>query len=478
MVPEGADCATQEPPACPGSVDGAPVRLDTRAMFPPLRHPHVPAPARASVLVPVLLAALLVGLVAADEGEDVAPTARLTIRGTEPLRGAFLGCDASGVRFQPAAGQVRVVAWDDLVELTTGSVGPVAARDETLWRARLAAGEVLLGRRVADPDHAETLRLDVAGLGTASIPLDALRFAEALPPDAPRTLDRSEMHPAEEGLDIVYDERDDRLAGTLLALGGDDVVVEDEGGRERRVPWSRARTLHVAAEDGANATPGGLVIEVDLGDGSRIATSVPPRLDGDTLTIRPRSLPDASWRIPRNAIVAMRARGGTFDYATFLPFTSELDTGTADHADVGVDAILARLWRARVDRRAAGNPLVVGGTTWRHGFAVHSTSRVRIALEGAWAMFETGIGIDDEVLALPAGGGGPASRGAIGARVLGDGRVLWEKDAIRGGEGVVWTGPLDVRGVRTLTLEVTRGPDGLSTRDRADWVRPLLVRAR
>ena len=108
---------------------------------------------------------------------------------------------------------------------------------------------------------------------------------------------------------------------------------------------------------------------------------------------------------------------------------------------------------------------------------MHSTSRVRVTLDGAWSTFEVGIGVDDSVLEN-ATSASEGVRGDVGARVLGDDRVLWQTKSVKGGEGVTWTGPLDVSGVKTLTLEVDRGPDGLSTLDRADWVRPLLVRAR
>lgn len=416
----------------------------------------------------------------AEEGRSAAPTARLVARGHEPERGALLQVETGGVRFRPAIGEARLVPWDDLVELATGSTsGPAPERSALLWRAHLAGGEVLLGARRVVEDDAEALHLDVAGIGTVRLPLEVLRRIEALPPDVPLTLDRTDMHPAEPGRDVVYDEVDDRLAGTLLELGRDAIVLEDDGGRERSVAWSRARTVHVAAEAATTPAPAadGLSVEVELTDGSLIPTATPPRSDGDVVVLAPRSLPTVTWRVRREAVAALRARGGSFDYATYLPFTSEIDTGTADHADVGVDQILATLWRTRVDRRADGRPLTVGGTRWRHGFAVHSTSRIHVTLDGAWSTFDVGIGIDDSVLETAAGAP-DLVRGEVGARVLGDDRVLWETASVKGGDGVTWTGPLDVRGVKKLTLEVDRGPDGLSTLDRADWVRPLLIRAR
>lgn len=242
--------------------------------------------------------------------------------------------------------------------------------------------------------------------------------------------------------------------------------------------WARLRTLQIA-EEASTPQPGGLRVEIELADGTRLVAAEPPHTDGNDLVVRLRSLPTTTLRIARGAIRALRSSGGAFVYATELPFTSVVETPTRDHADVGVDEILAHLWRTRVDRRAGGRPLTVGGIRYRRGFAVHSTSRVTVRLDGAFTELRTGIGIDDEVLALPRSSGEVATtHGEVGARILGDGRVLWEAEAIRGGEGLTRVGPLDVRGVQTLVLEVTLGPDGLPTLDRADWTDPLLVRTR
>jgi hypothetical protein len=82
------------------------------------------------------------------------------------------------------------------------------------------------------------------------------------------------------------------------------------------------------------------------------------------------------------------------------------------------------------------------------------------------------FGIDDEVLSI--GDENLPSRGNVIARVVGDGKVLWEDREVRGGEPPVRVGPLPVEGVRVLVLEVDPGEDPLL--DSADWADPILVR--
>jgi hypothetical protein len=63
----------------------------------------------------------------------------------------------------------------------------------------------------------------------------------------------------------------------------------------------------------------------------------------------------------------------------------------------------------------------------------------------------------------------------VDARVLGDGKTLWEATGVRGGVAPVVVGPLDVSGVDVLVLVVDYG-QGRNELDRAVWGSPILVR--
>ncbi len=76
--------------------------------------------------------------------------------------------------------------------------------------------------------------------------------------------------------------------------------------------------------------------------------------------------------------------------------------------------------------------------------------------------------MDDEVIHLPA-------RGSVRFRVLADAKLLWQSDVMHGGDEPVPIPLLDVTGVQKLTLEVDMA-DEMHVGDRADWLRPILVR--
>jgi hypothetical protein len=64
--------------------------------------------------------------------------------------------------------------------------------------------------------------------------------------------------------------------------------------------------------------------------------------------------------------------------------------------------------------------------------------------------------------------------GAVRFRVLGDGKTLWESDVMRGGLLASRSPVISLAGVEELVLEVD--PAGDFVLDRANWIRPMLLR--
>ena len=126
----------------------------------------------------------------------------------------------------------------------------------------------------------------------------------------------------------------------------------------------------------------------------------------------------------------------------------------------------------RVNRRSGGGPLRLGGARYRFGFGANSHSRIELPLDGAYKSFRAAFGIDDSVLLKSTS---EKDRGNVDARVLGDGKVLWEAKGVEAGQKPRTVGPLDVSGVKTLVLEFDFGKHG-ATFDRGNWVDPVLVR--
>ncbi len=115
-------------------------------------------------------------------------------------------------------------------------------------------------------------------------------------------------------------------------------------------------------------------------------------------------------------------------------------------------------------RSATGGPLLVGGRRVRDGWGVRPPSRMDFRIDGGFAEFRAGIGVDDaarlqgSVVFVVLVDGGEAYRSPL---VMGDGRVPRE---IR----------VDIQGGKVLSLIVEDGGDGVDW-DYADWCEPRLI---
>jgi hypothetical protein len=120
------------------------------------------------------------------------------------------------------------------------------------------------------------------------------------------------------------------------------------------------------------------------------------------------------------------------------------------------------------DHSFEGNELTVAGHGFERGLGTVATSDVRYDLAGVYGRFTARVGIDEEAH--------PDS--TVGARfeVVGDGRVLWRSEPVRGGAAPVPVS-VDVRGVKILSLRVS--PVGQnSPRLHADWLDPRVIAGR
>jgi alpha-galactosidase len=129
------------------------------------------------------------------------------------------------------------------------------------------------------------------------------------------------------------------------------------------------------------------------------------------------------------------------------------------------------MWGTRVDVLPRGCPLTVGGVVYRHGFSAHAKSEITIPLGKAYTRFEAKFAIDDFAKQND-------MHGDVVARITADGKQVWTSGGhVKGGEPARAVGPIDVTGVSELVLETDFG-DGFNVNDWADWLDPLLVRAK
>lgn len=346
---------------------------------------------------------------------------------------------------------------------------PVAQAKPGRFRAYLVGGEVLVGQLVAPAEGG--LVLDVAGLGRLELLFEHILTLERFPPSAGPCHDLASEHPRPATGDAAYDTGDDEYRGTVLEATKENLVLESKRGRKRKIAWAKVRLLHL--ENDELKAPTGVTAEVELANGSRLAVAK-LMLAGTGLSFRLRSLPKKALTAPFDAVRVVRWKGGRFDYASDTPHEAvhRAHDEPLDSTDELVSRFGKRWWGTRIDRRADGCPLRVHGQTFRHGFGVNSHSIITIPLGGRYESFRSNFGIDDSVLTAEGAG---KLKGDVDARILADGKVVWEAKGVRGGEKPRRIGPLDVKGVKQLVLEVGFGKE-LYSLDRANWGDPILVK--
>ena len=436
-----------------GCLDAARARFDNR----PVNHR----------ILPFVLCWAAIGLIStwSPSAAPAAPGGAVTVEivplAGRAVEGRLTALDGRALSLETAAG-TRTFELGAIRQLTRlDDVEPtLAARDHL--RVTLTGGEVLLGTYAgATPDG---LVLQTPDVGRVSLPLEVVSTVVAVPADAGACFEPERAYPALED-DVLYTRSGDAVAGIVLAVDDGGIEVETAvRGRTRRIAWDELLVLHLQNEP--PAPPAGLRIEIETLEGSRLETAGEVTAADESLRCGLRSSPDTRVAVPWQAIRVVRTSGGAFAYASTLPFESELVWYYRD--DEREHGYLERWFPARADRRPSGCPLRLAGRTYRHGFAVHSRSVVTVPLDGSWKRFEALFGVDDEALAVPGGG-------VVDARVLADGKVLWEAKDVRAGEEPRRIGPLDVAGVEALVLEVDFGA-ALFFGDYATWADPLLFR--
>lgn len=346
--------------------------------------------------------------------------------------------EALFLRFEPGAGQEA----------------PAAPTGAALELELAGAAGRLVG--VLSGGEGERLRGLLPGGSLVEVPIEGLR-ALRLPAALEGRDGRPE--PAEEGdrLYLVRGDSLDRLDGLLAGFSAEGVLFEGPLG-EATHPWDEVAALFVEPLEVLEPEGEGRRVEVSLAGGGRLSGLL-ASLDGSgvRLDLGPAQVVLGLADLGELAVVSDR-------YA-FLGDLEPQDLGPLSPFDDGEP--LGQAWVPQVDRSVLGGPLRVGGRTWGRGLGVHAPSRVRWALDGGWDRLRLRVGLDDS-------GVRGTRRGRARFRIRVDGEVRWESVDVEAGAAAQVAPPVDLRGAKVLELEVEPGADWVL--DRANWLRPLLVR--
>jgi hypothetical protein len=115
-------------------------------------------------------------------------------------------------------------------------------------------------------------------------------------------------------------------------------------------------------------------------------------------------------------------------------------------ASVAEEGAFGVVWPHRRDRDLDGQPIVLGGEVRAKGLTIHSKATLTWDVAGGYVRLLALVGISDHL----------GGEGDCDVVISGDGRELWRRTGIRGGQAPIPLS-LDLSGVTTLTILVDTG---------------------
>jgi len=363
--------------------------------------------------------------------------------------GAFVSHDLSSPLAAPLPEGVAFVRYSEVA---------AAPRAE----AQSAQVELLDGGRVmAEVIGGEGDFLDVSILGDARLRVSVDELSSVVIPERIPAAWGSRLEPSEEG-DRLYRLAPrglERLEGTLEEFTEAGVSFATSVGT-KELPWAEICALFIEAlGDAPLVPPSGDLVVVDLADGGRLHAGLLEirEEEMDLVTRAGRGL-----RLKRSAVAELFVPGAGARYLSELTPTVVGPEGSPFGDGFGM------VWPHRVDRSVTGGPLRCGGRLYTRGIGVHAPSKLQWELDGSWSTLKLAVGVDDEALEL-------GGQGSVVFRVLVDGEARFESELITVGQKPVVVPPVSLEGAKLLSLEVEMA-SALHVGDRADWLRPVLVR--
>jgi hypothetical protein len=325
--------------------------------------------------------------------------------------------------------------------------------------ARLVGGDEVRGEpRPGDPGG-ETFVLESRSLGPVAIPVDRLAALVvhsvagatdpsefALPADS--THEEAVFLPARRGFDSVF--------GSIHRFAADGVYFAANGVAEPRL-YPYARLAAVALRSGAApASKPSAVLVTRAGDCLCVAV-----VDADATDLR---LDDERGRrlvLPWAEVATLLWRGADRVFLSELQPDAVVEAGALTSGN-------EPLYTWRRDRNVRGGFLSVAGRCYARGLGVHSRAALTYVVPPGFDTLCLGVGIDDEVLALPA-------RGDVDIAIAVAGETVVQRQGVRSGEPMTNLGCVAVRPGAKVTLTVEYGA-GLDLGDRVDWLHAVLLR--
>ncbi len=325
---------------------------------------------------------------------------------------------------------------------------PASAID---WLMMLKSGDALHGHLSQWAEQKLTMNLDASPGQMLEVPgnqlLELWCGADAL-------LKKAAAMKIDAGAyDVVFVEK----AGNVVTVKGSAIGVAGDalrfrmGDEERKI--ALARLVGIVFASGTTAGQSESFRQAMRLSSGDVMTGAWTGMDRKALTVR--SAWGATIKLPVNQVNSIDFLGGRIEYLSDLKPVKVEQT-----------PFFGRVIPFRVDRSLEGGPLKLSDGTYARGIAVHSRCLLQFDIQRNFDRFQTTLGFED-----PQG-----KTGSVSARVLGDGKTLYENPEARGDQKPIQI-DVDVTGMQALTLEVDFGK-GQDAGDRVIWANARLLRAR
>lgn len=317
------------------------------------------------------------------------------------------------------------------------------------WSAYLEHDGLIRGELKAIKDDKALIHIPLVSDSTIALGQVQMLIDSSITPD---TLTRNN-EPAD--LDTAYI-RDKKDPDQITSVSGKVLSLDDQSlsfsyrGKARTIDRGRVAGLVFKHADRPAPPEPGTFAELRLRGGQVIPATL-QSLDDKHIAFE--ILGGSVVTPPRNVLKEIRiVNGRVFDLTRTSPAFEE----TIPYFGLKMPS--------RLNESFSGEPIrLFNDRTYARGIAVHSKSRLHYKLDQPAERFTATFGL------LNPGG----RLGQITARVLGDGKILWQQENIEAQTGAI---ELDValNGTTNLILEVDFG-QGQGVRDRAAWCNPHVI---
>jgi alpha-galactosidase len=152
------------------------------------------------------------------------------------------------------------------------------------------------------------------------------------------------------------------------------------------------------------------------------------------------------------------------NFALFFISSCADRTVTVPLSSLDLSYMVQGKYSPQADASVTGKQMSVAGRIYSRGVGTHSVSRIDIDLKRRGIRFTAFTGVDDA-----AGGKG----GSVIFKVSGDGKELWQSGLMQSSDSAKHL-DIDLKGIRTLSLIVEDGGNGISS-DYADWADAVFI---